>query len=82
VDARTKKNVLVRYRLIARLVLEILPSGDLREIVRRYYGITCSKRAVGLREYAAGVPRCRNAHFQALVLEPRQERCQSAASRR
>jgi hypothetical protein len=81
-DARTEKIVLVRYGLIARLVLEMLPRGDLREIVRRYHGIPCSKRAVCLGEYAAGVPRCRNAHFQALVLEPRQERGQSAPPRR
>ena len=81
-DAKAEKLALFRYGLIAPLVIERLPRGELsrraEEIASRYYEIPCSKRHVvsvdTLLDWAA---RYRTGGFEALAPKPRQDRGQS-----
>jgi putative transposase len=81
-DAKSEKIALFRYGLIAALVLEILPRGELsrraQEIASRQYEIPCSKRSSvcvdTLLQWAA---RYRQDGFEALAPHPRQDRGKS-----
>jgi transposase len=80
-DAKAEKIALFRYGLVAPLVLEPLPRGELlrraREIAARQYEIPGSKRislcAATLLKWAQ---RYRHGGFEALVRKPRQDRGQ------
>src|SRR5215471_15809396 len=81
-DAKAEKVALFRFGLIAPLVLEVLPRGELtrraQEIASRLYDIPDSKRRTvsveTLREWAL---RYRSGRFEALSPKPRQDRGQS-----
>jgi len=81
-DAKAEKIALFRYGLIAPLVLETLPRGELtrraQEIAARHYEIPHSERTSAsvdtLLEWAL---RYRNGGFEALAPQSRQDRGQS-----
>ena len=81
-DAKAEKVALFRFGLIAPMVLEVLPRGELtrraQEIASRLYDIPDSKRRTvsveTLREWAL---RYRSGGFEALSPKPRQDRGQS-----
>jgi transposase InsO family protein len=81
-DAKAEKLALFRYGLIAPLVLEALPRGELtrraEEIASRQYDIPDSKRrAVSVDTLLDWASRYRNGGFEALAPKPRQDRGQS-----
>lgn len=83
-DAKAEKLALFRYGLIASLVIETLPRGELtrraQEIAARHYDIPDSKRtAVSIDTLLDWAGRYRNGGFEALAPKPRQDRGQSRA---
>jgi transposase InsO family protein len=81
-DAKAEKMALFRYGLIAPLVLETLPRGELmrraREIAARHYQIPGSQRiSICLDTVLLWARRYRHAGFEALAPKPRQDRGQS-----
>src|SRR5437899_8958606 len=83
-DTNSEKLALFRYGLIAPLVIERLPRGELtrraQEIAARTYDIPHSKRtAVSVDTLLDWALRYRNGGFQALAPKPRQDRGQSRA---
>ena len=83
-DAKAEKLALFRYGLIAPLVLEALPRGELTrragEIAARHYDIPDSKRTtVSVDTLLHWAVRYRNGGFEALAPKPRQDRGQSRA---
>jgi putative transposase len=80
-DAKAEKIALFRYGLIASLVLEPLPRGELtrraEEIAARHYEIPGSKRtSVCVDTLLGWVLRYRSGGFEALAPKPRQDRGQ------
>jgi len=83
-ESKAEKTALFRYGLIAPLVLEPLPRGELtrraQEIAARHYEIPGSRRTSvsvdTLRDWAL---RYRTGGFEALTPKPRQDRGQSRA---
>ena len=83
-DAKAEKLALFRYGLIAPLVLETLPRGELtrraEEIAARQYDIPDSQRiSVSVDTLLEWALRYRNGGFDALAPKPRQDRGQSRA---
>jgi putative transposase len=83
-DPKAEKLALFRYGLIAALVLEALPRGELtrraEEIASRHYDIPGSKRrAVSVDTLLDWAQRYRTGGFEALAPQPRQDRGQSRA---
>jgi putative transposase len=83
-DAKVEKLALFRFGLIAPLVIERLPRGELtrraQEIAARTYDIPHSKRtAVSVDTLLDWALRYRNGGFEALAPKPRQDRGQSRA---
>jgi len=83
-DSKAEKIALFRYALIASLVVETLPRGELtrraEEIAARTYDIPDSKRrAVSVDTLLDWAVRYRNGGFEALAPKPRQDRGQSRA---
>jgi putative transposase len=83
-DAKAEKLALFRYALIAPLVIETLPRGELtrraQEIASRHYDIPDSKRrAVSVDTLLDWSMRYRTGGFEALAPKPRQDRGQSRA---
>lgn len=83
-DAKAEKLALFRYGLIAPLVLEALPRGELtrraQEIAARHYEIPGSTRtSVSVDTLLAWALRYRSGGFEALAPKPRQDRGQSRA---
>ena len=83
-DAKAEKLALFRYGVIAPLVIETLPRGELtrraQEIAARHYDIPDSKRtAVSVDTLLDWAGRYRNGGFEALAPKPRQDRGQSRA---
>jgi putative transposase len=83
-DAKAEKLALFRYGLIASLVIERLPRGELtrraQEIAARTYDIPHSKRTgVCVDTLLNWALRYRNGGFEALAPKPRQDRGQSRA---
>ena len=81
-DPKAEKVALFRYGLIAPLVLEALPRGELtrraEEIAARFYDIPDSKRrTVSVDTLLDWAARYRNGGFEALAPKPRQDRGQS-----
>src|SRR3989442_570328 len=83
-DDKAEKIALFRYGLIAPLVIETLPRGELtrraQEIAARHFDIPGSKRtaiSVDTLQHWAG--RYRHGGFEALAPKPRQDRGQSRA---
>ncbi len=81
-DAKAEKIALFRYGLIANLVLEPLPRGELtrraEEIAARHYEIPSSQRtSVSVDTLLDWALRYRNGGFEALAPQPRQDRGQS-----
>ena len=81
-DAKAEKLALFRYGLIAPLVIERLPRGELcrraEEIASRHYEIPYSERhAVSVDTLLDWASRYRNGGFEALAPKPRQDRGQS-----
>ena len=81
-DAKAEKIALFRYGLIAPLVLEPLPRGELtrraEEIAARHYDIPASKRtSISVDTLLDWALRYRNGGFEALAPQPRQDRGQS-----
>ena len=81
-DTKAEKLALFRYGLIAPLVLESLPRGELtrraQEIAARQYDIPDSKRrSLCVDTLLDWALRYRNGGFQALAPKPRQDRGQS-----
>jgi putative transposase len=81
-DAKAEKIALFRYGLIAPLVLETLPRGELtrraEEIAARQYEIPGSKRtSICVDTLLDWVLRYRSGGFEALAPKPRQDRGQS-----
>jgi putative transposase len=81
-DAKAEKLALFRYGLIASLVIEPLPRGELtrraQEIAARQYDIPDSKRrAVSVDTLLDWAVRYRNGGFEALAPKLRQDRGQS-----
>ena len=81
-DAKAEKIALFRYGLIAPLVLEPLPRGELtrraEEIAARHYEIPASQRtSVSVDTLLDWALRYRNGGFDALAPQPRQDRGQS-----
>jgi putative transposase len=81
-DAKAEKIALFRFALIAPLVIETLPRGELtrraEEIASRLYDIPDSKRrAVSVDTLLEWAKRYRNGGFEALAPQPRQDRGQS-----
>jgi hypothetical protein len=79
---RTEKIALFRYGLIAPLVLEALPRGELtrraEEIAARHYDIPASKRtSISVDTLLDWALRYRNGGFEALAPQRRQDRGQS-----
>jgi putative transposase len=80
-DAKAEKLALFRYALIAPLVIETLPRGELtrraQEIAARHYEIPESKRTgVSVDTLLGWALRYRNGGFEALAPKPRQDRGQ------
>jgi transposase InsO family protein len=83
-DTKAEKLALFRYGLVAPLVLEALPRGELtrraQEIAARHYDIPGSKRiAVSVDTLLDWALRYRTGGFAALAPKPRQDRGQSRA---
>jgi transposase InsO family protein len=83
-DAKAEKLALFRYAVIAPLVLEALPRGELtrraQEIASRHYDIPDSKRiSVSVDTLLDWALRYRTDGFEALAPKPRQDRGQSRA---
>jgi transposase InsO family protein len=83
-DSKAEKLALFRYALIAPLVIETLPRGELsrraEQIASRTYDIPDSKRrAVSVDTLLDWAVRYRNGGFEALAPKPRQDRGQSRA---
>jgi putative transposase len=83
-DAQAEKIALFRYGLIAPLVLEPLPRGELtrraQEIAARHYDLPASQRtSVSVDTLLDWALRYRNGGFEALAPKPRQDRGQSRA---
>ena len=83
-DAKAEKLALFRYGLIASLVLETLPRGELtrraEEIAARQYDIPDSQRiSVSVDTLLEWSLRYRRGGFDALAPKPRQDRGQSRA---
>ncbi len=83
-DAKAEKLALFRYGLVAPLVLEALPRGELtrraQEIAARHYDIPDSKRiSVSVDTLLDWAHRYRTGGFEALAPKPRQDRGQSRA---
>jgi putative transposase len=83
-DAKAEKLALFRYGLIAPLVLETLPRGELtrraEEIAARHYDIPDSQRiSVSVDTLLEWALRYRKGGFDALAPKPRQDRGQSRA---
>jgi transposase len=81
-DAKAEKIALFRYGLIANLVLEPLPRGELtrraEEIAARHYEIPASQRtSVSVDTLLDWALRYRHGGFEALAPQPRQDRGQS-----
>ena len=81
-DGKAEKLALFRYGLIAPLVLEALPRGELtrraEEIAARHYEIPDSRRrAVSVDTLLEWAKRYRQGGFEALAPKPRQDRGQS-----
>jgi putative transposase len=81
-DAKAEKIALFRYGLIAPLVLELLPRGELtrraEEIACRHYEIPASRRtSISVDTLLDWALRYRNGGFEALAPQPRQDRGQS-----
>lgn len=81
-DPKSEKIALFRYGLIAPLVIEVLPRGELsrraREIASRQYDIPYSKRtSVSVDTLLHWAGRYRQGSFEALAPQPRQDRGQS-----
>ncbi len=81
-DDKAEKIALFRYGLIAPLVLEALPRGELtrraEEIASRHYDIPASKRrGVTVDTLLDWAGRYRHGGFEALAPKPRQDRGQS-----
>lgn len=81
-DSKSEKIALFRYGLIAPLVLEVLPHGELsrraREIASRQYDIPYSKRTcVSVDTLLHWAVRYRHGSFEALAPRPRQDRGRS-----
>jgi putative transposase len=80
-NSKSEKIALFRYGLVAPLVLEVLPRGELsrraREIASRHYDIPGSERtAVSVDTLLHWAVRYRNGGFEALAPQPRQDRGQ------
>lgn len=78
-NSKAEKIALFRYGLVAPLVLEVLPRGELsrrvREIAARQYDIPYSKRtSMCIDTLLHWVVRYRRGGFQALAPQPRQDR--------
>jgi putative transposase len=83
-DTKAEKLALFRYALIAPLVIETLPRGELtrraEEIAARHYDIPDSKRTgVSVDTLLDWALRYRNGGFEALAPKPRQDRGLSRA---
>ena len=83
-DTKAEKLALFRYGLVAPLVLEALPRGELtrraQEIAARHYDIPDSKRiSVSVDTLLDWALRYRTGGFEALAPKPRQDRGQSRA---
>jgi putative transposase len=83
-DAKAEKLALFRYAVIAPLVLEALPRGELtrraQEIAARHYDIPDSKRiSVSVDTLLDWALRYRTNGFEGLAPKPRQDRGQSRA---
>jgi putative transposase len=83
-DPKAEKLALFRYGLVAPLVLEALPRGELtrraQEIAARHYDIPDSKRiSVSVDTLLDWALRYRTDGFEALAPKPRQDRGQSRA---
>lgn len=83
-DAKAEKIALFRYGLVAPLVLESLPRGELtrraQEIAARHYDIPHSRRtSVSAETLLDWALRYRKGGFEALPPQPRQDRGQSRA---
>lgn len=83
-DAKAEKIALFRYALVAPLVLEALPRGELtrraEEIAVRHYDMPESKRrGVTVDTLLEWAKRYRAGGFEALAPKPRQDRGQSRA---
>jgi putative transposase len=83
-DAKAEKLALFRYGLVAPLVIERLPRGELsrraEEIASRHYEIPYSKRhVVSVDTLLDWASRYRTGGFEALAPKPRQDRGQSRA---
>src|SRR5215472_7162284 len=81
-EAKAEKIALFRYGLIAPLVLESLPRGELtrraEEIAARHYEIPGSQRtSVSVDTLLDWALRYRTGGFEALAPKPRQDRGQS-----
>jgi len=84
VDTKAEKVALFRYGLIAPLVLEPLPRGELtrraEEIAARHYEVPGSQRtSVSVDTLLDWALRYRTSGFEALAPKPRQDRGQSRA---
>jgi transposase InsO family protein len=80
-NSKSEKIALFRYGLVAPLVLEVLPRGELsrraREIASRHYDIPYSERtSVSVETLLHWAVRYRNGGFEALAPQPRQDRGQ------
>src|ERR1700693_1401355 len=85
-DAKAEKLALFRYGVIASLVIETLPRGELtrraQEIAARHYDIPDSKRtAVSVATLLDWAGRYRTGGFAALAPQSRQDRGHSRALR-
>lgn len=83
-DAKAEKIALFRYGLVAPLVLEILPRGELtrraEEIAARQYDIPhSSRRAISVDTLLDWAKRYRQGGFEALAPKTRRDRGQSRA---
>jgi transposase InsO family protein len=81
-DAKAEKIALFRYGLIASLVIEPLPRGELtrraQEIAARHYDMPASKRgSVSVDTLLDWAGRYRQGGFEALAPQPRHDRGQS-----
>ena len=83
-DSKAEKLALFRYGVIAPLILETLPRGELtrraQEIAARHYDIPDSKRiSISVDTLLEWALRYRTNGFEALAPKPRQDRGQSRA---
>jgi putative transposase len=81
-ESKSEKIALFRYGLVAPLVIEVLPHGELsrraRDISSRQYDIPYSKRtSLSLDTLLHWAARYRQGGFEALAPQPRQDRGQS-----